>query len=325
MLEKKITYICAQPAELYFAWQVEVLINNFIDMDIDLSQVHIVCSIKDEIPNDWLLLKENYNANFFFYKDTRKSVNYVSTIRPHILKKHFKENSYLEDCAIFYHDCDIVFTHSPNEWLKKDLIDDEVCYGSNTNAYISYEYIKSKGDDILQKMCEIIDIPIDVIKLNKVNGIGAQYLLKNINSDFWERVESDSEKLYTEIMILNNQKVKEDRYTVPPDITRIPYNPLQIWCADMWALLWNLWKLNKKTKVLNEFNFSWPIESVNYWNERNIFHNSGVVTKSTEIFYKQSFTNKTPYKWVLPKPNKEICSWNYYKFIKQVGKKSVLI
>lgn len=325
MLEKKLTYICAQPAELYFAWQVEVLINNFIDNDIDLSQVHIVCSIKDKIPNDWLLLKENYNVNFFFYIDTRKKFNYISTIRPHILKKHFKQNPYLEKCSIFYHDCDIFFTNSPKKWLTDKMINDDICYGSNTNSYISYEYIKSKGDDVLQKMSEIVDISIDVIKLNKYNGIGAQYLLKNVSSEFWEKVEIDSEKLYTDIMILNNQKIKEDRHTVPPEITREPYNPLQIWCADMWALLWNLWKLNKETKVLSEFDFSWPIESINCWNERNIFHNSGVIQKNLEIFYKQSFTDKTPYRWILPKPNKEVCSWNYYNFVKKVGKKSVLI
>ena len=88
----KLTYICAQPANLYFAWQVEVLLNNFIEVDIDLNNVHIVCSIKNEIPNEWVLLQKNYNANFFFYTETRDDFTYISVVRPHILKKHFDKN-----------------------------------------------------------------------------------------------------------------------------------------------------------------------------------------------------------------------------------------
>jgi hypothetical protein len=321
----KLTYICAQPANLYFAWQVEVLLNNFIEVDIDLNNVHIVCSIKNEIPIEWEMLVNNYSANFFFYEDTRVEFKYISSIRPHILKKHFEANPYLKNEVIFYHDSDILFTKLPSEWITDEMLLDDNWYGSNTISYIGYDYIKSKGDDVLDLMCEVIDIPKEVIEKNKNNSIGAQYILKNISSEFWNQVEIDCDSLYKKIKDLNNNKVIEDRRTISLEESRIPYHPIQIWCADMWALLWNGWKLKNNTIVHPNFNFSWPTDSINSFHTMNIYHNSGVVDSNKNYsFYKQLFTNRLPYEYVLTKPDKTLASWEYYNFIKKVGKNSVI-
>jgi hypothetical protein len=307
-------YICAQPSILFYAWQVEVLLNNFIEIGINLNDVDVICSIETDIPNEWKLLSENYSARFFFYKDTRTTKHYISSIRPNILKQHFKEHPYLKDDVIFYHDCDILFTKNPIDWITDEMMNDDKWYGSDTRWYIGHDYIKSKGDDVLKLMTDIVDIPIKTIEDNELNCIGAQYLLKDINWEFWERVELNSERLFNEVSKLNTEKVLKNN----------SYHELQIWCADMWSVLWNGWKLGKETVVHNNFNFTWATSSISEFSENYIFHNAGVVNNKGGLFYKAKYINKLPYSENL-EINKLTSSYEYYKFVKKVSKKSVLI
>jgi hypothetical protein len=193
---KSIRYVCAQPASEYYAWQVDVMLNNFKKQGINLNQVDIVCWKQNgTIPESWLKLARHYSARFFFYDDTRETRHYISSIRPNILKQHFQK--YPEICSdtIFYHDCDIVFTKPPSEWITDVMINDKRWYGSDTRWYIGHDYIKSKGDDILDAMCEIVGISKHEVERNELNAIGAQYLMKNIDHEFWDKVERDSERL----------------------------------------------------------------------------------------------------------------------------------
>src|SRR6056300_129154 len=104
-------YICAQPSTQYFAWQIDVMLHSFVNVGIKLEDVHIVCAIHGGIdPYFDRLMKKYIGVSFSFYEDTRKDKRYISSIRPNILKKHFKANPSLKNEIIFYHDSDIVFT-----------------------------------------------------------------------------------------------------------------------------------------------------------------------------------------------------------------------
>ena len=309
-----LRYICAQPATLYYAWQVEVMLNNFIQVGVNLNNIDIVCSIEIDIPNEWKVLSENYTSRFFFYKDTRTTKQYISSIRPNILKQHFKEHPYLKDNIIFYHDCDIMFTKNPIEWISKEMLEDDRWYGSDTRWYIGHDYIKSKGDDVLELMTDIVGISIQKVKDNELNCIGAQYLLKEIDWKFWEDVELISERLFTEVSKLNTKKFLEDNL----------YHEIQIWCADMWAILWNGWNMGKETVVNENFNFSWATSPIESFYANNIFHNAGVITDKDGLFYKANYIEKLPYNFDL-NIDKKYCSYEYYSFVKLVGMRSVII
>ena len=145
-----LRFVSASPAIKYYSWQVEVLLSNFIEMGINLNQVDIVCWKQNgEIPEEWQKLANGYPARFFFYDDTRETKHYISSIRPNILKQHFTAYPELENEAIFYHDCDIVFT-KPINW--EQFLQDNKWYGSDCRWYIGHYYIISKGEDILDKM-----------------------------------------------------------------------------------------------------------------------------------------------------------------------------
>lgn len=317
---KNLRYICAQPRLIYYAWQVEVMINNFIKRGINPNNIDILVAWN---PNDntsnpenieqWNKLASYYNTvRFFFYQDTREQpIHYISSIRPNILKQHFKKHPELQYEAIFYHDCDIVFTKNPD---FSKFLDDDIWYLSNTNSYINYDYIISKGKDVYDKMCEIVKMPKMIPKLLNDHSGGAQYILKNIDWMFWDKVESDCEKLYYEITQLNNQKKLADP----------SYHELQIWCADMWAVLWNGWIKGYETEVVKEMDFCWATDLTERWDEVTIFHNAGVTCSCGGKFYKANFRDSLPYNLDL-RIKEGTASYMYYQEIKEIEKKSCLI
>ena len=307
-----LRFVSASPAIKYYSWQVEVLLSNFIEMGINLNQVDIVCWKQNgEIPEEWQKLANGYPARFFFYDDTRETKHYISSIRPNILKQHFTAYPELENEAIFYHDCDIVFT-KPINW--EQFLQDNKWYGSDCRWYIGHDYIISKGEDILDKMCEIVDIDKQLVKDNELNSIGAQYLMKGINAQFWANVEKDCERLFKEITDINNEKKAANP----------TYHELQIWCSDMFAVLWNGWKLGYESICHPDLEFSWATSTEADWDRLNIFHNAGCTDAESGLFYKALYMNELPYNKDL-KINEGTASKKYYEIIQKLEKKSVLL
>ena len=309
----KMKYLSCSPAVLYYSWHVEVLLTNFLEVGIDLKDVHIVCGKQNgSIPPEWRKLQEHFkDANFFFYDDTRITKHYISSIRPNLLKQHFYKYPELNDCAIFYHDCDMIFT-KPIEWDK--FLHDTKWYGSDTRFYIAHSYIISKGQDIMDKMCEIVGISESVVKENEHNCIGAQYLLKGIDWQFWADVEFDSEKMYKEITEMNMRKKAEN-----PN-----YHELQIFCSDMWNVLWHGWKRNKTTVCHPDFEFAWATSTEDDWNKLNIYHNAGCTTSEGGLFYKGEWMTRLPYNRDL-QIREGTASKKYYELIQRVEKNSCLL
>jgi hypothetical protein len=316
---KKIKFICVQPRTLYYAWQVEVMINNFLKHQIDPKSIHILIACNGKTVNfanedveSWNRLSNKYiDVNFYFYEDTRKfPIHYASSVRPNLLKQHFKSNKDLENDIIFYHDCDMLFTKKPelDKFIKTDI-----WYLSDTSSYINYNYIMSKGKDVYDKMCEIVNINPIIPKLMNSNSGGAQYIMKNLDSDYWEKVESDSEKLFFHISELNKIK-KLENYN---------YNSLQIWCADMWAVLWNAWIRGYETKIDKYLDFTWSVDTVSKWDQRLIYHNAGITEKDSNFFFKAKFSNSLPYD-IEDNFNKDIANYNYFLEVQETGKKSIL-
>ena len=163
-------------------------------------------------------------------------------------------------------------------------------------------------------MCNIVNIdPSIPISMNSNSG-GAQYILKNVDDKFWSKVERDAEELYYQVTQLNNQKKQEDP----------TYHELQIWCADMWSVLWNGWIFNNETKVVPEMDFSWATDSISRWDEATIYHNAGVTCSCGRLFYKSSYMNVLPYNIDVNNFNKEKNCYNYVLEIKETSKKTIL-
>lgn len=306
-------FICAQPAIPYYTWQVEVMINNFIKNGIDPNDIHIVCADYGKTSEPWLKLKEHYsNVNFFFYKDKRKSMSYISSIRPHILHQHWLANPHLENETFFYHDCDIIFTKQVD---FNGLLSGDTCYLSDTISYIGANYIRSKGEHYLDLMTRIVNVDKNKIIAEESNSGGAQYLLKNIPTDFWNKVYYDCETMYR----LVNDQINKDRLVNPT------MHEIQIWCADMWAVLWNLWVYDKDVKVSDKLSFAWSTSPVSEWDNNLIYHNAGITEGGKGFFYKAEFIGKLPYDITLEGLDDRFCVFKYAEEILKTKEVTCLV
>jgi hypothetical protein len=305
-----LRYVSVQPRLVYYAWQVEVMINNFLKNGVNPNYIDIlVAYYPDDLTSTpqnisiWNNLAERYNTvRFFFYEDTRaRPVRYISSIRPNVLKQHFEARPEIQDDVIFYHDCDIALT-KPVDF--SELLEDKTWYGSDVQSYIGYDYVLSKGEDVLMLMCSIVGIKPEVVKANQLNTIGAQYIIKGADYAFWDKVEKDCERMFAEVNSLNGMKKLADPR----------HHELQIWCADMWSVLWNAWLFGHQTKTSDKLDFCWPGDGLDRWEKCYIFHNAGV-TGPGDLFYKGSYMDRFPYEDDLF-VREGTCSKKYYEQIK---------
>ena len=283
---------------------------------VDLTRCHIVNAVQhqfihphfNKVADKW----RQKGVLFEFYEDTRENSKYISSIRPHILKKHWEKYEWMKDEYIFYHDCDIALT-KPLDF--SDKFNDD-CHLSDTASYIGHKYIESKGHDLDKKMCEIAKIPLSVIENRESEAGGAQYMIRpGLDANYWQYVYDTSEQLFIEISAECNAIKKQD-----PN-----WHALQIWCADMWAVLWGLWKKGWKTPCIKEWDFSWGISSIEEWNQKAIFHNAGVTglmhqemidkNEWDKYFFKSIWMKELPIaSWT---PNERWASNPYYRLIVQ--------
>ena len=219
-----------------------------------------------------------------------KKKNYIPSIKPYLISHWIQTNSEYGK-LFFLHDADIMFKNLPN---FDKLLEDDICYLSDTIGYIGHDYIvdcceryerqhpTSEKNQLLTEMASVIGVDVDTIKENQENSGGGQYLIKNTNSELWDKIYKDSSLLY-EQMLNYHQK--------------FPISPgeIQFWTAEMWSLLWNLWLYGFETKVTNKLDFSWATDNVDIYEQKPILHMAGVTEnlKSTK-FYKGEYINVDP-------------------------------
>ena len=310
MINKKMTFICAQPDVPYFHWQVEVFIHNAMSNGINPNWIEILFSYDTEPSKEGVDLAIKYPfVRFFFYRRTpMENFGYIPILRPDILQQHFFRFPDLGRDPIFYHDSDIIFRKLPD---FNSLLDDDFWYLSDTISYIGSDYIKSKSDDLLTDMCNIAGISRDLVEKNNNNSGGAQYLMKNIDHLFWEDVKRVSLDLYKYM----SDRETEERKNLDTDHLSV-YNPIQKWCADMWAVLWCGLKRGNEIRISDELSFSWGSSNSSEWEKHNIMHNAGVTSNGGgKHFYKGEYIFKSPWDSDFSSIDPNHNSYNYVQSI----------
>lgn len=307
MMKKNLVFVSAQPDVPYFHWQTKVYVHNFIEKGVDPNKIHVLFVIVDnkrEPSKESLELKE-LGVNVFHCLDTRTDKKYIPSLRPLILSEWLKENPELGECY-FYHDSDIVFRELPD---FDSMLNDDKCYLSDTMSYIGYNYIKEccvryesvhknlYEGELLNIMASIVKVPVEKIKENQNSSGGAQYLIKNTDHTFWDKVYEDCQVLYKTLFDFHRKH---------------PINhEIQMWTSDMWAVLWNLWYLDKVTEITNKLSFSWATDTIQIYERHPILHMAGVTQdlRGTK-FYKGDFINVNPLEKLGENPN-------YFDFIEK--------
>jgi hypothetical protein len=289
-MEKDLVFVSAQPDVPYFHWQTKVYCHNFIEKGINPNNIHVLFAmVEKNTPYEESLKLKELGVNVHHYEDTRTNKIYIPSLRPMVLSRWLKDYPELSKCY-FYHDSDIVFRVLPN---FGELMKDDVVYLSDTISYIGYNYIdeccrryesshsKTHKDQLIDEMSNTIGIDKNIIKDNQENSGGAQYLMKNIDHTFWDKVFNDCVVLYD----------KMRKYHMKHPIN----HGIQMWTSDMWAVLWNVWLLGIKTKITPELDFSWATDTLNQYNKKPILHMAGVTDELKKTkFYKGEFININP-------------------------------
>jgi hypothetical protein len=290
-----LIFISAQPSDFKFTWQIDVQCWNFRELGISKQyQVLIYVSNENDLKEWNRLIKKYPEVQFFFYYDKGVDLKtYIPQLRPHILKQHFEKYD-LKDKTFFYLDSDVIFRELPD---FKTLLKDDICWQSNTSSYLDYNYLiaKEKQGNIpnnlaVKKMAEIGRITPEIIQSYTGKTGGAQYLLKNIDADFWgdvERICIDIRKNFTHVSLLErNEDSFNTVYFQNED------SGFQSWCADMWAVNFSLWKRNKITDIHKELDFTWATDNVDKWFENKIYHDAGGTMKG--LFNKSVWNTTSP-------------------------------
>ena len=332
---KELKIICAQPDDDYYIWQVHLWLESL--REIGYSDKAISCVFTPnfrEFNIKWKELEALFpEVEFFYYKDTDKISNllgmYIPLLRPYILMKYWEKFPEMNEKAVFYCDCDILFT---NKFDIRPFIEDEVCYLSNTNSYISASYFDSKikdvlpdkleeykQRDILQETCQLVGVTREIAEKHEKHSGGAQYLLKDIDAQFWSKVITDCIKIRYFLQQVNKEFFESEN------------KGFQSWCADMWAVLWNLWLKGKETKVVKEMDFAWASDNISKLEERGILHNAGIIGPlqgDIPVFYKgQYHQGKSPFhdpylEIILNnEKSKTLCSYYYTEQLVKLGNK----
>jgi len=303
---KQLKFICAQPDDTYYTWQVHLWIESLRKIGhSDKAIVLIFIPSFREKNQKWQQIIDLYpEAEFVFYKDVDNEVSpllstYIPVLRPFCLRNYFKDYPDMEDKAVFYCDSDVVFTESFN--IDK-FINDDVNYLSDTNSYINASYFDSKERDVLPekleeyKQMDILDdlakkigISREIAEANNDHSGGAQYLLKGVDAEFWNKVMISCIIIRKELQSINKKFFKDEN------------SGFQSWCADMWAVLWNIWRINGKTKNIPELEFSWSSDNIDKLKRTGILHNAGITDNfmggAYPAFYKGTYhTGKDPFK-----------------------------
>ena len=296
-MSKELRFICAQPDDLYYTWQVHAWIESLRQLGHSDKAIVLIFipSFREKNPK-WQQIIDLYpEAEFVFYKDEKNEVSqklgiYIPVLRPFCLRNYFTEHPEMKDKAVFYCDSDILFTD------KFDLAkfqDDDVVYLSDTNSYINASYFDSKIKDVLPNKLEeykTMDILAQITSLigtdretcekNNNDSGGAQYFLKNVDGKFWDKVMKDCLIIRLYLQKINREFFKDENAG------------FQSWCADMWAVLWNLWLNDIQTKVVPELEFAWASDPISKLDRVTIYHNAGVTGDKMfdcPMFYKGKY------------------------------------
>jgi len=285
-------YISAQPEIKYYEWQVDTMINSYLKNDVSPFDIIVLLGNTGEYKFDKLRSKYKY-VSFISYP--YKPEVYAPAVKPYLMSKYFGSCKCTQGEQYYYADADTILL-KPLGPFTKDRV-----WLSDTKSYIGYDYIASKGEEILNIMADTAKIDKRIIENKKDSSGGAQYVFTGTDSDFWKSVYVTSNALYREMRRYNNEHKEKYKDTYP----------IQAWTAEMWATLWQFWKRGIKTEITKRLDFAWSTDKLETMEGKAILHNAGVLDNHTGFFRKSDWQNE------YPSCNLDItkthCNYYYYK------------
>lgn len=166
-------------------------------------------------------------------------------------------------------------------------------------------------------MCSIVGVELEkVLQLSKHGG-AQYYFTEGIDESFWDRVELNCSVLYNYLQ--NNSHIYAKWWSEKHLLPIEKYHEIQSWCSDMWCVIWELVRRDKKVETHKELDFSWGTSTYEDFLKSKIFHNAGVTEdKESFLFYKGRFIKGLPPLLDLSYVKKDMASSFYVKFLEKL-------
>lgn len=286
-------YIMAQPSVPRFEWEVQVAVYQMLNIGISKEDIIVLFTRHDDNVSN--AIKE-LGVQVYVYDDYREDMGYIPSVKPYLMYRYLDEDKEREKETYFFMDSDVIIRELPKTINERDS---KVWYGSNCNGYLSYDYIKQcrNGQEILNKMADIIGITVEDIKSINENCIGAQYVIIQPTSEYFEKVYKDSITLYYKLKVIDSN--------------------FQIWAVEMNSTLLNMLYFGIKPKVSEDLDFTWATDPVEKWYDNKIFHNAGINPDMTDSFHKGSYIDKSPFDDDLSFVNREKATFKYAQLVNE--------
>lgn len=312
-------FIYAQPATMKFKWQMEVAITNLLSLGVHSKDIYVLFATEEDgdisydarIPD---YIRNKYAVNVYGIPDKREEMarRYIPSIKPYLLGRFFDENPKETPFSYMYQDSDVVYRALPD--FKSLQVDATHWYGSDVSSYLDANYIDSKGSDLLDRMCDCIDIDSQVVRDLNEHSIGAQLLFNSSPASLWYESYQKSYTLYNYLDSIESEYTK--RYV---EEGRPKEYPVQKWTAQMWTDLWVPASHGIKMTPSKELDFAWATDTYQQVQKKNIYHDAGVGPDDKDKFYKGSYNYKLPFHDDFNYVDQTSGSWFYVQQIEKVA------
>lgn len=317
-----------------FFWECRVFLNNMKEMgyiqDVALLIFQFRQHFMENFSPEWEQLEKDFpEAEFVYFKDTNniqrigQIFHYIPIFRLWVLEQYFKKFPELENVPILYVDSDIIFT-KPIDFDQ--FLHDDVNYVSwtgnpeRTDNYLWQPYFDNKITqvipekleyykklDVLGEVARICGTTRGQVTLNSPNIGGAQYLLKNINAQFWTDCFNACCEIKLYLDDINKNFMKGQTWQEKSD------KGLQAFCSDMWAVLFTILGKGGQIRAPKELDFAWSSDRTERLKTTCWTHNAGITSdekiriafeknedgtnkfEDCKMFYKGAYLDKSPF------------------------------
>lgn len=334
-MKRELKFCTTMPTDTYFSWQVHLWLESLKNIGHSNKAIVLLFSPLGRPVNPvWEKIHELYpEVEFFTYTDDGSVAPYIGMyipiLRMYCMKQYCEDHPEISQSAVFYCDSDIYFTERFN---IDHLLDDEIVYLSDTNSYINASYFDSKIKDVLpdrldeykkidvlDEAAKIVGINRQICEANNLHSGGTQYLLKNTDALFWETIFNKCIPLLSYLRGINRQYFANEN------------KGYQSWTADMWLVLWEIWRRGQETKIVKEMDFSWGTDDIKRVDECPIYHNAGITNEfmnDVPYFYKGKYHTGTnpmtdPHIQIVlnNEKSKKKCTWFYTNELMKLNEK----
>lgn len=283
-------YIMSQTTTTKFRWQLKIAIGNLLSLDVPKEDIFVVLiEAPDGDPDTEKDIRSlGVNVETYKFPSSFTRYGYIPMVKPYGLYKYFSGHPEDVPYTYMYQDSDVIYRELIDESTLS--VDATHWTGSDTASYVGLDYIKSKGEDLPQKMADACDIDVSIIENIGENAPGAQIIMNSPDPEWFKDSYEYCQKLYKELADL--EPIYKEKYKLEGNPDEYP---IQKWAAQMWTDLWFPAQGGITWSIDHQLDFCFATDTKERMDTLKIYHDAGVTADDKTHFYKGGYEHSEPF------------------------------